>query len=98
MESIKTVKQNCYNCKYRTEVPGSVHSSCSNPLFNISELKLLMIHHQLKGVMYKNPTGIRVDDEPVQDWHETGLKKGYVLFPYNFDPVWLNYCKIFENK
>jgi hypothetical protein len=30
--------------------------------------------------------------------HETGLRKGWANWPWDFDPVWIENCKGFEEK
>ena len=48
----------CYNCEFRREVPGSAHSACGAPLDKV---------------------------KVVADAH--GIRNGWFIFPYNFDPV-----------
>lgn len=57
----------CYNCKFRSSVPGSAHSSCS-----------------------KESAIIEAEDH--------GIKMGWVMWPFDFDPVWLNSCDSFMPK
>lgn len=57
----------CYDCKYRCNVPGDTHSSCSNKVAYV-----------------------------IGDEH--GISKGWFLFPFNFDPIWLRYCDGFQAK
>ena len=52
-----TMREECYYCKFRGEVPGSAHIMCSFP-----------------------------DEEMTGDPH--GIKEGWFLYPFNFDPVW----------
>jgi hypothetical protein len=50
-----------------------------------------------QGVLRRNPTYLLINDEPAQDFDEHGLRKGWVLFPFNFDPTWLNKCLLYED-
>lgn len=59
----------CYECKFRRNVPGDTHSACAAPLDKI---------------------------KVVADAH--GIRNGWFLFPYNFDPVWLEECNSFTPK
>jgi len=80
---------NCYTCKFRGEVAGSAHSSCK--LFidgNVGPITLRAMMSRSS-----NPTGILLDDKPAQNWNKHGIENGWVIFPYNFDPVWLEECK-----
>jgi hypothetical protein len=61
------MKPDCYNCKFRRDIPGDAHSCCSN-----SKAKV-------KGDSY-------------------GKGQGWFLWPFNFDPTWLESCNGFEKK
>ena len=39
----------------------------------------------------KNPLAIAIGDE-------SGVKHGWFMHPFNFDPVWLRYCDGYEKK
>jgi hypothetical protein len=85
-------KVNCYTCQYRESVAGSCHSSCSFEFpKKIQSLNLLSM---AQGLTTTNPSHLTVSDIPLMEWDKVGLSKGYVIFPFNFDPVWLNYCLI----
>ena len=53
-----------------------------------------------------NPTSIvatmtnketkEVTDVPIQEFDEHGIKNGWVIYPSNFDPVWLEHCLIYS--
>ncbi len=93
--------KNCYTCKHRGEVVGSAHSSCNK--FLNTHFGLIALMTSAQGEV--NPTLICLegtDEEgkvisiPAQDWSEHGLREGWVIFPNNFDPCWLNYCIFHE--
>lgn len=101
---IESVKQlGCNTCKHKGSVPGSAHSCCNHPVLEeVSGIGLepLLIMAALK--MNKNPLriGVNFTDKdsgekisvPIQEWNERGLEMGWVLYPVNFDPVWLEHC------
>ena len=101
------MKFDCYTCQYRGQVPGSAHSCCNHPSITIKEVGELLILKSAMGLGSTNPLGLVVtltqeDGEtktvPLQDWNEIGIKKGYVLFPFNFDPTWLKHCLLHKTK
>ena len=54
-------KPNCYECKYRNEIPGDCHSTCQN-------------------------------DQAKVTGNKHGIRNGWFLWPWNFDPIWLESC------
>ena len=92
-ESKKSEKPDCYTCKHRGSVPGDEHSCCRHPL--LKELD-------------SNPFGALIDaldgkaNEAAQELkiqgHPTGIKKGWFMWPANFDPTWLISCDGYEEK
>lgn len=89
---------NCHTCKYKGSVAGSAHICCQHPIFEIPELKSVMMLQLSAGRLYTNPSRILLNKEPAQDFNPVGLKNGWVLFPFNFDPTWLNKCLFYLNK
>ena len=97
---------NCYSCAYRGEVMGSAHSCCKHPMIEQPLLKSMLILKLISGSLSTNPTGLvasttKEDDKievSFQDWSETGIRNGYVLFPIDFDPIWLNHCLLHKEK
>ncbi len=93
---MKKEEPDCYKCKYRGEVAGSVHSCCQhpslkeitdNPLMNIISI-LGSVRGGLPPISKKN--GIKVVGNP------HGIKGGWFNHPLNFDPVWLEECNGYE--
>lgn len=101
---IMEIKTNCYTCKHRGTVCGSAHSSCTHPITENSVLISLVMMKLAMGIGSVNPTGINVVDKarnisvPLQDWNEHGIRSGWIQWPFNFDPTWLNNCMLYENK
>lgn len=97
-------KTNCYTCIHRGQVVGSAHSCCKHEMFQIPELKKIMIMQLLQGRLNVNPSCIVLTDtetdekQPLQDFNPHGIRNGWVIFPMNFDPVWLNKCWLHEEN
>lgn len=68
---------NCYNCPYREEVPGSAHSACKYPEVDPGVLTAL--------ALLRNATAL----EPHIVINEIGRRGGWATWPINFDPVWI---------
>ena len=83
----KTEKKfNCYKCKYRDGIAGSAHSCCRHPQAQSPLANLFGI----MGVGYPRKLNIKANHH--------GIKKGWFMWPLNFDPVWLENCDGFESK
>jgi len=83
-------KVNCYDCKYCGEIPGSAHKKClyalrdqDNPIINLLSL--------FGGLRMDIPrmTVVLID---------TGVRRGWCSFPFNFDPIWIYDCDKFTPK
>ena len=85
-------KFNCYECKYRDEVPGSSHSSCKHPGAKSPQ------ENPLANVMAIFASVGRVPPMQAQSrqlnirGNQHGIKKGWFNWPWNFDPTWLENC------
>lgn len=80
---MEKIRNNCYECPHRREVPGSAHSSCfiGKPM----EASCLLAY--LNG-----QTPILTDDqtgELLLKVNPQGAEKGWAIWPLNFDPVWI---------
>jgi hypothetical protein len=80
-------KPNCYDCKWRKDLVGDCHSSCSNP--NATPMALL--------VFAQGGTEIKTANIHVRG-NTHGVRSGWFCWPLNFDPVWLEICSGFEGK
>lgn len=74
----------CYKCKYRKEVPGSAHSSCSALNTELSLALLCAL-----GLGDRIPSATNPDGVDVITFDPVGVFNGWCLFPANFDPVWV---------
>jgi hypothetical protein len=91
------MKPNCYNCKWRGNVPGDAHSCCKHPnneeSLNDPMMALMAIFASVQRVSpVRADTGLKVKGNP------HGIKNGWFNWPFNFDPVWLDECDGFTNK
>lgn len=85
----------CYQCRHRRTVAGSVHSSCNylreklSSTLDTREITMLEIGFSVGALVFKQ--------EEVT-FNQTGVQRGWALWPTNFDPAWLEVCKLFEEK
>lgn len=91
----KKTKPDCYECRYRRQVPGDAHSSCHHPAFEaihnnpmLSILGMLASAHR-ESIQIKS-TSITIKGNPI------GIKGGWFNHPLNFDPLWLDKCTGFK--
>ena len=82
----------CYSCKYRRKITGSAHSSCNHPIFD----ELGMSFPTSMAAKMTNKITKEVTEVPIQKFDEHGIKNGWVIYPSNFDPVWLEHCLIYS--
>jgi len=80
----------CYACRFKGEVPGSVHICCNFVEDHKARLLLMMlvVNGQGGGMFAHKETG-----ESLIDFNPHGVKNGWCSWPINFDPVWVK-CKL----
>lgn len=83
------MKSNCYNCSFRRDVPGDAHSRCAHPIVEkamesqgLAVFQLMI----LTGVALPLLKGLTIKGNP------HGIKNGWFMWPFNFDPTWLEEC------
>lgn len=88
------MKPNCYQCIHRRNVPGDAHSQCAHPKAGPSDGSNMLdaIIQMARG---KHNSGSR-ELEIKGNLH--GIRSGWFMWPYNFDPCWLENCNGFEQK
>ena len=98
---VQMKKPNCFECKYKEDIPGDCHIKCTHPSIkklmsgkNESLIELLAI---FGSVGRTPPMQLYPPDMNIKA-NERGVKRGWFNFPYNFDPVWLENCDGFEKK
>lgn len=79
-------KPNCYECEYRGRVPGDAHSCCHYPGTDTGILSMF----EQKNIDLIIKLNIKA--------HGHGVKRGWFLWPVNFDPTWLINCDGFTHK
>ena len=92
------MKVNCYDCKYKGEVPGSAHICCKHPSLEQATNTPMM---QIAGIfasvgrfppMVVNSPELNIKGNP------HGISHGWFNFPFSYDPIWLENCDGFEAK
>jgi hypothetical protein len=83
-------EQSCYNCKYRQDVAGSCHSTCTSPYADTKAPVYFMLQ-QAKSLQTS-------DDSFIIEGDEHGIRNGWFMWPIDFDPVWVEKCTGFERK
>jgi len=73
-------KPNCYDCKYRGNVPGDAHSCCKHPGNKTGMFSFF------DSANAKNMKKLNVKADP------HGVRNGWFMWPVNFDPAWLMSC------
>ena len=90
-------RPNCYDCKYRGTVSGSVHSSCQHPEAGaLNDDPLMNIFAIFASVGRTAPMQGKTTLHIVS--HPTGIRRGWFNWPWNFDPVWLLECDGFATR
>ena len=87
---------NCYNCIHRRNVPGSAHSSCAHKIAEIT-LPLVMAKAAM-GYSSVEPVPARANGSPIVLLDEIGIRGGWALWPFDYDPTWVTQCLIYEGK
>jgi hypothetical protein len=92
------MKPDCYECKWRRDIPGSCHSNCQHPLLAAAnENPMLQMLGMFASVGRIPPIQAGIDKLGIKaNYH--GVKMGWFNFPFNFDPIWLENCDGFEEK
>ena len=93
------MKKKCYDCKFRGEVLGSVHTRCLHP-----EAKTATANNPLGEIMAifasvgRAPAVVAPPKSLNIRGNAHGIARGWFNWPYNFDPVWLENCDGFTEK
>ena len=88
-------KMDCFKCKHRLPVPGSCHSTCKHPKV-VNDDPFANLLGTLASVGRTSPIispaianlGIMLNPH--------GVKNGWCNFPFDFDPIWVDACKGYE--
>lgn len=90
-------KPNCYDCKWRGDLPGDAHSCCRHPanakILNDPAAQVMAL---LGRIRRAPPLAFNSSLQVTGNPH--GIRSGWFNWPMNFDPVWLQSCNGFEAK
>lgn len=86
----------CYECKYQSRVPGSAHSRCNHPTIETDTMNELFGMLGAVGRDVPFPETKKAGITVKGDSH--GIKNGWFMWPFNFDPTWLVECDGFVLK
>ena len=82
-------KAECAKCKYKEKLVGDAHIACTS----------LGARGILQALTGEPPTAdTKFGKIPLVYANEIGIRKGYFMWPFNFDPFWLWWCFLFEAK
>jgi len=84
----------CYKCQYRGTIENSRHSKCQHP-----EAEKIMQSSGLLDILFEHLVMERTIPRLTQiivKFADQGLEGGYVHFPMNFDPIWLESCNCYK--
>lgn len=82
----------CYRCKHQHSIPGDAHIQCVHPEVKQNQNPFAAMADTLAGKNDEAIKKLNIKANPI------GVKKGWFLWPGNFDPVWLISCNGFEAK
>ena len=91
-------KPNCYNCKWRGDIPGSAHSCCTVLRREGAENDPTTILLELQLSVGKVALVDETTQEPLIKLNEHGVKNGWAEWPLNFDPTWVEGCPFETSK
>lgn len=85
----------CYKCKYRGTIPGNCHSKCEHPKIkrlteNPIGAIISLLGAKRLGTGEEEFESVRKELNIQANAH--GIRSGWFLWPFNFDPVWLENC------
>lgn len=82
-------KPNCYKCTHRESLKYSAHSRCNAVT---KENTMEDIFAYVVASDNRNHPDVRVKG------NLTGINNGWFNWPIDFDPVWVDECKFFQEK
>ena len=79
------MKNDCYKCQFRKDVPGSAHIECAHPLID-GTLRIAIV---LKAMADELPEITTRSGKKILEVNEYGFKNRWATWPINFDPTWV---------
>jgi len=89
-------KPNCYECRYRGTIPGDAHSRCLHPALGPQDDNPFGAMAALFGAAGQRTGEVAITLNVAGATH--GVRRGWFLWPVNFDPTWLLTCDGFTPK
>ena len=89
---MKTNQHDCYKCQYRGDIPGDAHSCCNHPLVKQDANPFGALVDMLAGKNMEAARKLNIVGHP------HGIRRGWFMWPANFDPTWLINCDGFTPK
>lgn len=90
---------NCHECIHRRNIPGDAHSRCAHPINSTAQdnpmAELLAIMGKRAGSFQAVPL---MDGKEFVTLNAHGVRNGWVNYPFNFDPVWIETCQGYTEK
>lgn len=91
------MKPNCYQCIHRSKATGSPHSCCNHPL-TAKDLEnpfasILAVYASI-GIV--EPIVSDSAKELNVQLNEHGIINNWCNWPWDYDPIWVNACKGYE--
>lgn len=87
---------NCFECVYKGRVPGSEHIRCEHPA--VPEVNALTeVLGTLASVGRTPPFSLACEKLKIEG-DAAGIRRGWFIWPMNFDPTWLRNCEGFKAK
>ena len=88
----KMKKVNCYDCKHRGTIPGDAHTICHHPDVKQDSNPFGALVDMIGGKNADAAKKLNIKG------NEIGIRRGWFMWPANFDPTWLENCDGFEAK
>lgn len=85
-------KPNCYKCKWRGTIPGDAHSQCRHPEVKVDSNPFSAMVDVMAGKTQDAAKALGISGDA------RGIRRGWFVWPANFDPVWLVACNGFTAK
>lgn len=82
-------KPNCYECRYRGTLAGSAHSRCDHPSVKQDSNDFGAFVDMIGGKNKEAAKKLNIKGAA------QGIRRGWFMWPANFDPVWLESCNGF---
>jgi len=89
-------KPNCFKCRHKGNIPGNAHIKCDHPMVADNELfKVAALLRVGVRALGQKPDGDIFPPLNIKG-NKYGIEKGWLVWPVDFDPVWLENCKGFK--